>query len=270
MAAPHSVRQATVQAQPWLEKLARLGYAAKGVIYSLIGVLALVAAFGPGGKTTNQAGAINTIANQPLGKVLLVAIGVGLFGYALWRILQAAYNPEHKKPIKRIGYVVSALAYGGFGWAALAASAGDRAEGQSKENAATLLNLPFGQMLMMILAAIFLAVAVGQIVNGIKLNFERILKMDEMSSGQRSLAKWTGRLGLIARGILFSLVAWFMWRAATNDNPQAVGGIERALQTVAQAPSGRILLPLLALGLICYGIFMFIEARFRRMVPATQ
>ena len=256
-------------ADTYLEKLARVGYAAKGVIYALIGVLAMVAAVGPGGKTTNQAGAINTLASGPFGTVLLVAIGIGLMGYAFWRLCQAAYNPEGKEAIKRIGYVASAIAYGGFGVAALlAATTGERAEQRSQQSAATALSLPGGQLILFIAAAIFFAVGIGQIVNGFGLKFAKILQTERMSADELRIAAWLGRIGLIARGVLFGLIGWFWMHAAMAHRAGEAGGIERGLQVLGKAPGGTLLLGLMAFGLVCYGMFMLVEAKYRRMTPA--
>lgn len=269
MAKIYTTNEVAAQTQPYIEKLARVGYAAKGVIYGLIGVLALVAAAGPGGKTTNQAGVINTIAQQPFGMILLIAIGAGLLGYALWRLGQAIFNPEGKKAWKRIGYAISAFAYGGFGIASLlAATTGEKATNHSQENAATVMSLPGGQLLMFLGAAIFLGVGIGQTVNGLKLNFTKILETEKMSPDELRAAMWFGRIGLMARGALFGLLAWFAYQAAATETPSKVGGIERGLQTLGQAPGGTLLLGLMAIGLVCYGLFMFIEARYRRMTPA--
>jgi succinate dehydrogenase/fumarate reductase cytochrome b subunit len=271
MANTYVAQRAAAQTEPWIEKLARVGYAAKGVIYTLIGVLALIAAAGPGGKTTNQAGAINTIAQQPFGMVVLLAIGVGLLGFALWRLIQAFWNPEHKKPLKRIGYVVSGLAYGGFGMAAIsAAMTGERATSNSQQNAATVLSLPGGQLLMFVGAAIFVAVGVAQIANGLALNFTKILETERMSPEELRATMWFGRLGMVARGILFGLIGWFAFQAGMDRQPGEVGGVERGLQTIAQAPGGPLLLGLTALGLVCYGLFMFVEAKYRKMTPALR
>lgn len=271
MAKIYTTNQVAAQTEPYIEKLARVGYAAKGVIYTLIGVLALVAAAGPGGKTTNQAGVINTIAQQPFGMILLLAIGAGLLGYALWRLGQAIFNPEQKKAWKRIGYAASAFAYGGFGLAALlAGTTGERATTHSQENAATVLSLPGGQLLMFLGAMLFVGIGAGQIVNGLKLNFTKILETEKMSPDELRAAMWVGRIGLIARGVLFGLIGWFAYQAAITESPSKIGGIERGLQTIARAPAGPLLLGLMAVGLVCYGLFMFIEAKHRRMTPALR
>lgn len=270
MSAPSSIREAVVEAGPWLQKLARVGYVAKGVIYSLIGIFALMAAVGIGGKKTNQAGAINSVGQLPLGQILLLLIGAGLIGYSLWRLAEATFDPERKGVIKRIGYVISALAYGGFGWAALrVAISHDHAQSNPQQGAARLLSVPFGQALGTAVAIIFVIGAGLQIWNGIIGKFTETLKREEMSGDQMALARWTGGIGLIARGCLFGLIGWFMWRASRDGKPGEAGGIDRALTTIAQAHYGPTLLAIMAVGLICYGVYMWVQARFRRMVPVA-
>ncbi|HEV2129901.1 MAG TPA: DUF1206 domain-containing protein, partial [Longimicrobiaceae bacterium] len=112
-------RHAAHGASPWVEGLARLGYAAKGVVYLIVGGLAAQAALGSGGQTTGSEGALSTILRQPLGQVLLGAVAVGLAGYALWRFVQAALDPEHRgtdaKGIAiRLGYAISGVIHAGL------------------------------------------------------------------------------------------------------------------------------------------------------------
>lgn len=260
------------QAMPWIERLARVGYAAKGVVYILIGALAVMAIMGVGGKATNQQGAIATIAQEPFGVFLLVAIGVGLLGYALWRLLQAAYNPEHKNAIKRIGYVASGISYGYLGFLSLRAVSGERpaqagSDAGQQQATSTLLQQPFGQLLVFVLAAILFAVAIGQLVNGAKAKFMDTLKTHRMSDEEQTTAKVSGRIGLIARGLVFIVIAWFLARAAMTENAKEAKGFAGALRQLLDAPFGPYLFGFVALGLIAYGIFMFVMAKYRRMAP---
>jgi uncharacterized membrane protein len=151
-----------------------------------------------------------------------------------------------------------------------AATTGERATSNSQQNAATVLSLPGGQLLMFVGAAIFFAVGVAQIVNGLALNFTKILETERMSPEELRATMWFGRLGMVARGILFGLIGWFAFQAAMDRQPGEVGGVERGLQAIAHAPGGPLLLGLMALGLVCYGLFMFVEAKYRKMTPALR
>jgi hypothetical protein len=117
--------QHVARTKPWVERLARLGYAIKGLVYLLIGLLAVQAAFGIGGETMGTEGALRALQRQAFGQALLVLTTVGLFGYALWRLIQAWLDPDHddsnkpKRIAQRVGYVISGLTYGILAWEAL-------------------------------------------------------------------------------------------------------------------------------------------------------
>ncbi|MGJ3250840.1 MAG: DUF1206 domain-containing protein, partial [Elainellaceae cyanobacterium] len=143
----------------WIEKLARFGYAAKGVVYSLVGILAFQAAFNWGGRVTGSKGAFQTIANQTFGTVLLFLVAAGLVGYVIWRFVQAIYDPEHNDEGgetigRRLSYLISGLIYGSLAFAAfrIVFNGGSSSRGgggsSSSQQTATLLAQPFGQWLV--------------------------------------------------------------------------------------------------------------------------
>src|SRR5687767_9991709 len=122
--------------RPWVAKLARLGFAVKGIVYIIIGVLATKAAMGAGGETTDQRGALETIHQQPFGRVMLLIAAVGLAGYALWRLIDALFNPRHahrgaKGLMKRAAELVSAIVYGSLSFAAFQMALGTGGGGSS-------------------------------------------------------------------------------------------------------------------------------------------
>jgi hypothetical protein len=264
--------QAIQQVQPWLLTLARLGYAGKGVLYTLIGLLALQPLLGNGGKATNQKGAIDEIARQPMGEVLLIAVGIGLIGYSIWRLLVAFSNPEHQNVLKRVAYVVSAIAYGTLGFLCFRSMTGQRAGAENSEKTqvgltAELLSQPYGKYLVLLLAAIIAGVALVQFANGATGKFEKTLKVEEMSESEKGLALTLGRVGFIARGFVFAVIAWFIAKAAITFDPHKSKGFAGALKEIAQAPFGHWLFGAVAVGLIAYGAFMFVMAKYRRMTP---
>lgn len=164
-----AVREAAHEARPWVERLARLGYAAKGVVYVLIGGLALQAALGPGGKTTDPQGALRTILHQPFGAFLLGVVALGLAGYALWRFAQAFLDAENKGRdakgiVKRIGYGLSGIAYSALAVTAVGLIRGTRDRGASsgastQDWTARFMEQPFGRWLVALAAMIVLAIA---------------------------------------------------------------------------------------------------------------
>ena len=264
----------SVISAPWFTALARLGYAAKGLVYVVIGWLALMTAFSAGGQTTDPQGAITTIYQQPFGKVLLFIIFIGFVGYALWQFARAAFNPDGqgdaaKDTVRRIGYAVVGVSYLGFALASLrlmlqqAAPKGSNASTQ--DWTARLLAAPGGVALVVLLGLIVLGVAVGLFYEAWKLRFERYFPLGQMNEGERKLTRYTGRYGIGSLGAIFVIIGIFLIEAALHHDPHKAQGLAGALATLAAQPFGPVLLGLVALGLVAYGVYGWVEARYRRI-----
>jgi hypothetical protein len=259
----------------WVERLARLGYTVKGIVYALIGVLALQAAFTRGGQTTDQKGALRTIAAQPFGQFLLILIGIGLLGYVLWRFIEAIKDPEHKgndadDMVRRAGYALSGFIYGALAFDAfrLAMGSSGSGSGTSKQEwTARLMSQPFGQWLVGAVGAFVIGYGFYEFYRAYKAKFRKHLKIREMSIAEETWATRISRFGLTARGIVFVMTGFFLIQAARQYDPSEVRGIDGALQTLARQPYGPWLLGLVALGLVAYGIYQGVNARYRR-IPA--
>lgn len=257
----------------WVEKLARLGYAAKGTVYGLIGILAVMAAFSTGGKTTDSKGALHTIAAQPFGSFLLVLVAIGLIGYVLWRLVQAITDPDNKgndaKGIAtRLGYAISGLIYAGLATEAilLATHSSKSGGGKSKEDwTALVLQQPFGRWLVALGGALLIGLGFYMIYQAYKIKFRKKLDLTELDSKQETWAVRISRIGITARGIVFVMLGFFLIQASVQYDPEKARGLDGALQTIAQQPFGKILLGLMAIGLIAYGVYMWIQARYRRI-----
>lgn len=260
----------------WMSYLARLGYAVKGVVYVIIGWLAIELAIGHGGKTTDQRGALQTIAAQPFGKVLLVITAIGLLGYALWSLIQAIFDTEGKGTkakgiISRIGYAIVGIAYGLLAYGAYRLVAGAGSAGQSSTTStqdwtAKLLDLPPGVALVVILGLIVIGVALYMFYRAYKAEFRRYLNFGRTSMRVRDTIVNLGRWGYGALGVVFGIIGIFLIVAALQHNPGQAKGLDSALSTLSsQQPFGTILLIVVALGLIAYGLYSFAEARFRRI-----
>lgn len=260
---------------PWVERLARFGYAAKGVVYFIVGLLAAQAAFTTGGRTTDTRGALATIVSQPFGKFLLVLVTIGLIGYALWRLVQTIYDPEHageaieaKHIVQRIGYGVSAIAYSGLALTAirLIMGTGNGSSNATQDWTARFMAQPFGRWLVGLVGLIVIGVGISHLYQAYKAKFQRQFKQDQMSEIERKWAKWLGQFGIAARGIVFGLIGLFLVLAALHANAKEARGLGGALAALAQQPSGSWLLGIVALGLIAYSIYSVIEARYRRII----
>jgi hypothetical protein len=257
---------------PWVERLARLGYAAKGVVYATVGILAIQAALGRGGATTGPQGALQTIASQPLGTLLLAIVGIGLLGYALWRFVEATVDPRNNGSdaqgiIQRIGYAVRGVLYVGLALAAfriISGSGGD--SGNATEDwTARVLAWPLGTWLVGLAGLIVIGAGLYEIYRAYSEEFQEELKMGAMSHTEREWITRLGKVGLTARGLVFALIGLFLVQAAMRYDAAQAGGLDQALQTLAQQPYGPLLLGLVALGLIAYSLFQFAEARYLRI-----
>ena len=259
-----------------IEKLARAGYLTKGVVYTIIGVLAFQAAIGAGGQTSGSRGAIREIAEQPFGQFLLILTAIGLLGYAIWRFIEAIKDPEGKGSdaegiVKRLGYAGSGVIHAFlafyaasivFGWST--GSSGGSGGGKEAWTA-QLLAQPFGQWLVGLAGAITIGVGLYQFYKAYKAKFMEKYKTGEMSPTERTWAERLGRFGLSARGVVFSLIGFFLIQAALQSDASETKGLGGVLDTLAQQPYGPWLLGLVALGLIAYAVHCFARARYRRL-----
>lgn len=266
--------QPTGDAITWVVWLARAGYAAKGFVYIIIGALAVQVAIGSGGRTTGPTGALDSIANAPFGQVLLYLVALGLFGYAIWRLVQAWVDPENegsdaKGIVKRIGYAVSGIIYGAFGVEAvriaMGSSGGSSDGSQAQDWTARLMAQPFGIWLVGIVGVIIIGTGLYQFYRAYSAKFRTKLKLHEMNREEEKWATRAGRIGFAARGVVYLTIGSFLITAAIQSNPEQAGGIGEALQTLAQQPYGPWLLGLVAMGLAAYGFFAIVLARYRRI-----
>jgi Domain of Unknown Function (DUF1206) len=265
-------KNAARSARPWLERLARLGYATEGAMYALIGLLAAGVAFGMGGHATGQRGALEIVVRSPFGSVLVGLIALGFLGYALWRIVQAITDPDGegtdpKALGKRAGYGVSAFVYAGLAFGAVGLILGSASQGNGTPGdwTALLLSWPLGQALAVCVGLAVVGLGLRELYQAYRARFLNYLELDEM--GER-VRKWTerwGRFGVAARGLVFGVIGTFLIRAALEHDPQEARGLGGALQTLARQPLGPWLLGVVALGLVAYGLFMLSVARYRHI-----
>jgi uncharacterized protein DUF1206 len=254
----------------WVERFARAGYAAKGVVYLLIGTLAVQAAAGTGGRTTGTSGVLHVILRQPFGRWLLGLVAVGLAGYAAWRLYCAAVDPKHpgrhdwKRAAVRVGYVLSALVHGGLALQAarlaLGHGGGAGSDGQTDERTAQLMAVPFGPWLVAIVGLGLAAFGVAQIVKGVRGRGVEPTRSTDAQI-QRALER-AAQIGLIARGVVFGMMGLFLVRAARQHDPSQAGGLAEALQELARQPYAPVVLGAVALGLTAYGAYQLALARW--------
>jgi hypothetical protein len=261
----------TVARQPAFEWLARLGLVARGVVYGLIGALALALALGAGGKATNQQGALKTIAEGPLGKVALVVLALGLAGYALWRIVRAAigHGPEQRDSgFDRVAALASGIAYGILFVTAVSllfTSQNKGSSGHPDQTTAGVMDWTGGQLLVGAAGVIMLGVALYQCYKGISRDFLEDSKTEQMTSEVKRAFTVLGVVGHVSRGVVFGLVGWFLLKAAIDFDPDKAVGLDGALAKLAHTGYGPVLLGIVAAGLVAFGCYSVADAKYRKV-----
>jgi hypothetical protein len=240
----------------------------------VVGALATKAAFGFGGEATDTHGALETINEQPFGKVALGTVAFGLIGYVIWRLIQAIADTDDKGTnlkgiLIRIGYVGSGLVYAGLALSAakvlIDVGDPDSSTEVQQDWVARFLTMPYGGWLVGLAGAGVLGFGLYQIYKGFSAKFRKRLKLGEMSPSRRFWAKLTGQVGYIARGIVFCIVGSFLIQSARHFNPSEAKGLDAVLETLSRWPFGPWALGTVAAGLIAYGFYMLVEARYRRI-----
>ena len=274
--APYDQTQASTE--DWIAYFARFGYAAKGVLYGGIGILALLQTLNiSSGKTVGSKGVLQTIASQPYGQVLLVILAISLMGYVVWRFIQAFLDPEHddsndtKDVVRRIGYACSGLVYTGVAFSAVSILMSSSSEGgkTTQDWALTVMQQPFGRWLVGAGGLLFFGLGCYYFYRAIKAKFRKRMKLHEMSDTAKTWATIAGRAGITARGIVYVVIGVFAMRAAWTFDPSKIKTTEGVLEVFESNPADEWILSILGVGFIAYGIHMGFQAVYRRIQPSN-
>ncbi|MDI3101342.1 DUF1206 domain-containing protein [Streptomyces rochei] len=254
------------------EGAARAGLTARGVIYLLVGVLALQIAFGTGNREADRGGALAELADKPFGAVLLWALGAGLVGMALWRLSEALFGATGKDghtAKKRLPAAARCVFYAFVAYSVLAFAAGSGGGGssdrQSRDVTAKVMEMPAGQWIVGLAGVGIVVAGVVIAVQALRRSYHKKLKLGELSPRTRRLVDVTGVGGGAARGIVFAVAGGFAVRAAVDYEPHRAKGLDDTLRSFAETPLGPWLLVLVAAGLVLFGVFSFALARWRRV-----
>jgi len=249
--------------------LARAGLVARGLVYLIIGILALELVFGEGGKAANQQDALKTIADQSFGRILLIAVAIGLAGYALWRLTRAAVGhgaEQRDSGLDRLAALGSGIAYGILCVTAVEIVLGaGTGSGTPRETTGGVLGWTGGTVLVAIAGAVLIAVAAYQAYKGLGRKFLDDARTDEMSEGVEKGYTALGVFGHLARAVVFALIGYGLIKAAVDYNPKEAIGLDGALRQLADASYGPALLALVAAGLAGFAIYSITDARFRKV-----
>jgi hypothetical protein len=258
---------------PLMEALTRIGYGTRGLIYIIMGLLAVQVALGKGGALASPLGAIAKIGKQPAGMLLLWIVLLGLISYSLWGVVRAVFDPLHKGNdmkglIARGGFLVSAFGYAililptyGYITGKSLASSGS----QSQKMITSIMAMPWGRWAIGILGLAALAAGLYQIYLGFKAGFDKQFETYALTRKQVKLATDVGRFGTAARGVVLALVGGLIVLAAYRANPSQPIGMDAALATLLHQPYGIWLLGIVAVGLIAFGCYSMLSAFWFRL-----
>jgi hypothetical protein len=265
------VKQRTRRASdsPAAHLLARAGLTARGIIYMLIGWVAILVALGHSSREADQQGALQMLAGKPYGLFSLWLLGIGFAAYALWRLSEAAFGVTGEPPgagprLKSLG---RAVIYAGFAYLTFKVISGSQHSQtrQQQDMTATAMHHPAGRWLVGIVGLVVVIIGLALVAQGGRRKFMKYLQTSQMSLKTRRAVEYLGVVGTIARGLVFTLAGALVIDAAITHRASESGGIDKALLTLRNQPLGEFLMILAALGLVVFGIYGLCEARWRRV-----
>jgi len=258
------------ESQEWIKKLARFGFVAKGVIYVLLGIMAVMAAVGQGStQEASRNGVAQLIFEQPFGRILAILLVIGLIGYVIWRFVEAIMDPQGagsdgKGMVKRIGYFISGLIYTGFAISIvrqLAGSGGGNSNSQQTWTA-KLLEMEAGPFIVVAIGLIIIASGIAQFIKAYKAKFKKHLRLEGVRAETRTWITRIGKIGFTARGIVWLIVGYFIIRAGMQSDASEVKGSQGAFSFLQQMDYGQWILLVVAIGVTAYGVFQFVKAKY--------
>ena len=249
--------------------LARAGLMARGVIYILVGVVAVLVALGQSSQEADQSGALQLLAGKPYGLVALWLLGIGFAAYALWRLSEAAFGVTGEPPGAgpRLKSLARSVIYAGLAYLTfkVISGAGSSQSRQQQDVTGTVMQHPAGRWVVGIAGLIIVICGLVLVVEGARKKFMKYLRTAEMSPRTRRVVKVLGMTGTIARGLVFALVGVLVVDAAITHQASKSGGIDKALLTLRNQPFGEFLMLVAALGLVVFGVYGLCEARWRKV-----
>ena len=257
----------------WLERLARAGLAARGLLYVVVAILAIQVARGHEGAPPDKQGALQTVVRQPFGRLLVLLLAAGFAGYAIWRFVEAAVGPPdeddpRKAAFKRVGYAARGGLYTFFFGSAVKLfiwSNNVADQGAEADWTARVLNWPGGTWLVQVAGLVLIGAGLYVGWRGLSGKFRERLKSLEMGGAERLWVRGVGTVGMVARMLVTAMIGVFLIGAARQHDPGQAVGIDGALRRLAEWSYGPLLLMLVAFGLASYGLYSFAEARYRRV-----
>jgi len=262
----------------WLEFLERAGYVVRGVLYGAMGTFALGLALGLGGTATDQPGSLVILTGGPIGKVLLFGVVIGLGAYSIWGFVRAIFDPLNRGDgpsgiAERLGFVWSGIAYAAivvFALHLIAGSGTSPSHDSTQDAIARILALPAGHLATIAIGIVAIVVGLGQFVDAYRAILKKDLKRTKMNKPEKKIADALGRLGLVSRGVIFTVVGWFVLQGGLHRDPSQVHGYGGAFLLLLAQPYGRVLLAAVAVGFIALGLHSLACARWIRLLGSDR
>ncbi len=248
--------------------LARAGLTARGVIYILVGWVAVLVALGHSSREADQLGALQLLASKPYGLVSLWLLGIGFAAYALWRLSEAAFGVAGEPGAgPRFKSLARAVIYAGLSYLTFTVISGTSKSqsGQQQDVTASAMHHPAGRWLVAIVGLVIVVCGIALVVEGARKKFMKHLQTAQMSARTLRVVRLLGMAGTIARGLVFALVGVLVVDASITHKASQSGGIDKALLTLRDQPFGEFLMLLAALGLLVFGVYGLCEARWRKV-----
>lgn len=252
-----------------LQKIFTAGYTAKGIVYVLIGIFAIATVLGAARSTNGPKAVIDWIGTNAFGQTLLGLIGTGLLAYCAWRWFRAVKDPGNDAngksgAVKRIGWFFSGTAYGVLSLYTFKKVFGNGGSGgtDKQDVIARLLEQSWGQAVVVVIGVVVAGVGAYQLFRGVTDRHMEGVKGQHLGEKEEKVYRRAGRAGLAARAVVYGIIAWFLLRAGMMDDASQFGGISDALSHLRDYPLGAILLGVVGAGLLAYGLFMFVRARY--------
>jgi hypothetical protein len=250
--------------------LAKAGLIARGVMYVLIGVIAIQVAVNGSHQQADRTGAVHLVAQSGFGSVILWLLVIGFAGMTLWRLSEAAWgspDADGRKASKRLANLARAVFYAvvTFGILKYALGVGQpgSSDSQSQDLTAAAMKYQGGQVIVALAGVVVVAAGLYVIYRAYKLKFLKHLRMGSASPRTRKVVTRLGQFGGIARGAVFATIGVFLVIAAKDASPRQAKGVDSALRALAHTPLGPWLLVIVAIGLMMFGAYSWCEARWR-------
>ena len=246
---------------------ARIGFAANGLMHLLMGYIAIRIAFHHGGES-DQSGAFAQLMKLPGGMIVLWVTVVGLAALALWFLLQASLgigSSSKKRWARSLISLGKAVAYISVAWTAFSfiLRRPSDSSASTSEASGTILSLPGGQLLLIVVGIITAIIGGYFIYKGALQKFRDDIQVPSGRAGRAVVV--LAMTGYIAKGIAILTLGILFIIAALKVDPQAASGLDGALKALTELPYGEAILAVVGLGLIAYGLYSFARARLARL-----